>query len=191
MSECEVLLGVKEVPVGSLIPGKKYFFFSHTIKKQPYNRDLLRAILDKNIELYDHEVLTDPKGKRLVAFGRYAGIVGAFNAIRAYGLKSGLFQLPKAETLPDQQSLIRVLRQVELAVQARELSERKLDIEQEKLKAGRSTNFQLVSFQNDLLNAQNNELNAKIEYLNALTALDRILGTTLDTWEIELRGEEE
>ncbi len=114
MSDCEVLLGVKEVPVGSLIPGKKYFFFSHTIKKQPYNRELLRAILDKNIELYDHEVLTDPKGKRLVAFGRYAGIVGAFNAIRAYGLKSGLFQLPKAETLPDQQSLIRVLRQVEL-----------------------------------------------------------------------------
>jgi outer membrane protein TolC len=76
------------------------------------------------------------------------------------------------------------LRQVELARQARELSERKLDIEQEKLKAGRSSNFQLVTFQNDLVRAQNNELNAKINYLNALTTLDKVLGTTLDTWKI-------
>jgi alanine dehydrogenase len=114
MQQCEVLLGVKEVPIDSLLPGKKYFFFSHTIKKQPYNRDLLRAILAKNIELYDHEVLTDPKGKRLVAFGRYAGIVGTYNAIRTFGLKSGSFRLPKAATLPDQKALIRVLRQTEL-----------------------------------------------------------------------------
>src|SRR5690606_23221841 len=75
MDSCEVLLGVKEVPIDALIPNKKYFFFSHTIKKQPYNRKLLRAILEKNIELYDHEVITNPKGQRLVAFGRYAGIV--------------------------------------------------------------------------------------------------------------------
>lgn len=114
MNECDVLLGVKEVPIDSLIPGKKYFFFSHTIKKQPYNRQLLRAILEKNIELYDHEVLTGPSGGRLVAFGRYAGIVGAYNGIRAYGLKTGSFQLPKAESLPDQKALIEALRQLEL-----------------------------------------------------------------------------
>jgi alanine dehydrogenase len=71
MDDCDVLLGVKEVPIEALIPNKKYFFFSHTIKEQPYNRKLLRAILDKNIELYDHEVITDPRGIRLVAFGRY------------------------------------------------------------------------------------------------------------------------
>ena len=114
MQDCEVLLGVKEVPIESLIPGKKYFFFSHTIKKQPYNRELLRAILRKNIELYDHEVLTNPKGRRLVAFGRYAGIVGAYNGFRAFGLKHGIFELPKAESLPDQAALIRELRKIEM-----------------------------------------------------------------------------
>ena len=54
MTDCDVLIGVKEVPVEALLPNKKYFFFSHTIKKQPHNRKLLQAILDKNIELYDH-----------------------------------------------------------------------------------------------------------------------------------------
>lgn len=114
LSQCDVLLGVKEVPIGSLIPDKKYFFFSHTIKKQPYNRELLRAILKKNIELYDHEVLTGSKGQRLVAFGRYAGIVGAYNGLRAYGLKFDLYQLPKAEILPDQQALISELLKIKL-----------------------------------------------------------------------------
>ena len=114
MQDCEVLLGVKEVPIDALIPNKKYFFFSHTIKKQPYNRDLLRAILDKNIEMYDHEVITNKKGHRLVAFGRYAGIVGAYNGFRAYGLKFKLFQLPKAETLRNQQELIAELAKLVL-----------------------------------------------------------------------------
>jgi alanine dehydrogenase len=114
ISECEVLLGVKEVPIEALIPNKKYFFFSHTIKKQPYNRELLRAILKKNIELYDHEVITNPGGKRLVAFGRYAGIVGAYNGIRAYGLKSQNFDLPKAETREDQHALIQELTKIKL-----------------------------------------------------------------------------
>ncbi len=114
ISDAEVMLGVKEVPIEALIPDKKYFFFSHTIKKQPYNRDLLRTILEKNIELYDHEVITDPKEIRLVAFGRYAGIVGAYNGIRTYGLKSGTFDLPKAETLKDQQELISELKKVKL-----------------------------------------------------------------------------
>jgi len=114
MASCDVLLGVKEVPVADLIPGKKYFFFSHTIKKQPYNRKLLQAILDKDIELYDHEVITDAGGNRLVAFGRYAGIVGAYNGIRTYGIKYGLFSLPKAESLKDQQDLILQLQQQSL-----------------------------------------------------------------------------
>ncbi|NER15277.1 alanine dehydrogenase [Leptobacterium flavescens] len=114
VNDCDVLLGVKEVPVENLIPNKKYFFFSHTIKKQPYNRKLLKAILEKNIELYDHEVITGENGQRLVAFGRYAGIVGAYNGVRAYGLKTELFKLPKAETLPDQRALIDALNSIEL-----------------------------------------------------------------------------
>lgn len=114
LSDCDVLLGVKEVPIEQLIPNTKYFFFSHTIKQQPYNRDLLRAILDKNIELYDHEVLVEANGNRLVGFGRYAGIVGAYNGFRAYGLKHHLYTLPKAETLLDQNELIFELRQIPL-----------------------------------------------------------------------------
>lgn len=114
MSDCDVLLGVKEVPIADLIPNKKYFFFSHTIKKQPYNKKLLQAILAKNIELYDHEVITSAKGQRLVAFGRYAGIVGAYNGFRTYGLKHRLYTLPKAETLANQAALIEALKQIKL-----------------------------------------------------------------------------
>ena len=114
VTDCDVLLGVKEVPIDNLIPNKKYFFFSHTIKKQSYNRDLLRAILEKNIELYDHETITKENGVRLVAFGRYAGIVGAYNGIRTYGLKFDLYNLPKAETLTDQQVLINELKKIKL-----------------------------------------------------------------------------
>lgn len=96
LSDCDVLFGVKEVPVDQLIPGKTYFFFSHTIKKQPHNAKLLRAILDKNITLIDYELLTDKEGHRIVAFGRYAGIVGAYNGILTYGKKHRLFDLRPA-----------------------------------------------------------------------------------------------
>ncbi len=101
LSDCDVLLGVKEVPVDNLIPNKKYFFFSHTIKKQPYNRKLLQEMLAKNIEMYDHETIIKENGARLIGFGRYAGLVGAYNGIRAIGLKEGTFSLPKVETLAD------------------------------------------------------------------------------------------
>ena len=114
LSEADVLLGVKEVPIEALIPGKKYFFFSHTIKKQPYNRDLLRAVLNNNIELYDHEVITNQKEIRLVAFGRYAGIVGAYNGIRTFGIKNNSFDLPKAQELSDQLELIEELKKITL-----------------------------------------------------------------------------
>ena len=112
IEECDVLLGVKEVPVEALIPHKKYFFFSHTIKKQPYNRKLLKAVLEKNIELFDHEVITYPNGVRVVAFGRYAGIVGAYNSLRTLGLKFNSFTLPRANTLKDQAELIAELNKI-------------------------------------------------------------------------------
>ncbi len=114
VTDCEVLLGVKEVPIANLIPNKKYFFFSHTIKKQLYNKDLLKAVLAKNIELHDHEVITDKNNIRLVAFGRYAGIVGAYNGFRTYGLKFNAFDLPKAEVLHDQKMLIDELKKIDL-----------------------------------------------------------------------------
>lgn len=96
LSDCDIIMGVKEVNIGDLIPGKKFMFFSHTIKKQPYNRNLLRAILDKKIQLIDYEVLKSKENKRIIGFGRYAGIVGAYNGIRAYGEKMNLFHLKPA-----------------------------------------------------------------------------------------------
>jgi len=112
VDDCDVLLGVKEIPIDTLIPNKKYFFFSHTIKKQSHNRDLLKAVLKKNIQLFDHEMITNSNGMRLVAFGRYAGIVGAYNGLRTYGLKMNLFALPKAVSLKSQVDLINELKLV-------------------------------------------------------------------------------
>ena len=114
VSDCDVMIGVKEVPIDALIPNKKYFFFSHTIKKQPYNRKLLKAILEKKIELYDHETITNEKGFRLIGFGRFAGIVGAYNGFRAWGLKYNTWQLPKAGPLPNQAALIKELNSIKL-----------------------------------------------------------------------------
>ena len=114
LSDCEVLLGVKEVPIHALIPDKSYFFFSHTIKKQEYNRDLLKAILDKNIKLYDHEVITNSNGFRLIGFGRYAGLVGAYNGFRLLGFREKLFELPKVEHLSDLNAVKQELTKIQL-----------------------------------------------------------------------------
>lgn len=114
LSDCEVLLGVKEVPIDALIPEKSYFFFSHTIKKQDYNRDLLKAVLDKNIKLYDHEVITAKNGNRLIGFGRYAGLVGAYNGFRLLGLREKLFELPKVEHLSDLNAVKQELDKIQL-----------------------------------------------------------------------------
>ncbi|MCV9926387.1 NAD(P)-dependent oxidoreductase [Flavobacterium sp. LS1R49] len=114
VSDCDILFGVKEVPVESLIPNKAYFFFSHTIKKTPSNRKLLQAILEKNIELYDHETIVNSENNRLIGFGRYAGIVGVYNGIRAFGIKFELFKLPKADTLSGKEALIAHLKRITL-----------------------------------------------------------------------------
>lgn len=114
LSHCDILLGVKEVPIPELIANKTYFFFSHTIKKQPYNRELLAEILDKNISLVDYEVLTNPPGKRVIAFGRYAGIVGAYNGLWTYGKRYGYFKLKRAHECHDLNELHQELRKVQL-----------------------------------------------------------------------------
>lgn len=112
ISNCDVLFGVKEVPVENLIPDKAYFFFSHTIKKQAHNQKLLKAILEKNIDLYDHETIVDEHNRRLIGFGKYAGMVGVYNGIRAFGIKFELFKLPKAETLAGKDALIAHLKRI-------------------------------------------------------------------------------
>ncbi|MSP85568.1 MAG: alanine dehydrogenase [Flavobacteriaceae bacterium] len=114
MNDCDVLFGVKEVPIDILIPNKKYFFFSHTIKKQPHNKKLLQVILEKNIDFYDHETIVDTEFNRLIGFGRYAGIVGSYNAFRAFGIKFGLFTISKAETLSGKEELVTKLKRLVL-----------------------------------------------------------------------------
>ena len=114
ISDCSIFFGVKEVPIDYLIADKSYFFFSHTLKKQPHNRELLRALLEKNINFYDHETLVDAHNHRLIGFGKYAGIVGTYNAIRAFGIKFELFKLPKAATLSGKEALIAHLKRLVL-----------------------------------------------------------------------------
>jgi len=106
VSDCDVLIGVKEVNKEDLIAGKTYLFFSHTYKKQPYNAALLATILEKKVSLIDYEVLKKPDGKRIIGFGRWAGIVGAYNGLRAWGLREKSYNLPRAIDGKDLQEMI-------------------------------------------------------------------------------------
>ncbi len=114
MGDCDILLGIKEVVINTLIPNKTYFFFSHTAKKQNYNRGLLKACLEKNITLIDHEYLTYPIGNRLVAFGFWAGVVGAYNGIIALGRRTGLFRLKRAHECFDLNDMLEQLKNIKL-----------------------------------------------------------------------------
>ena len=114
LSDCDVLIGVKEVPIEKLIADKKYFFFSHTIKKQPYNKKLLQEILNKNIDLFDHETIVDKLNNRLIGFGYYAGVIGVYNGFRAYGLKKNLFKMPKAIELKDRNHFNDLIKKLEI-----------------------------------------------------------------------------
>lgn len=114
VEDCDIILGVKEVPIDKLIPNKTHFFFSHTIKKQDYNRDLLLAILDKKITLIDWETLTNENGNRIIAFGRWAGIVGAYNALWTYGKRYNLFSLKRANECFDYEYLKKEYQKIDL-----------------------------------------------------------------------------
>ncbi len=85
LSMCDLILGVKEVPIPDLIPNKPYCFFSHTIKGQNYNMPMLQAILEKNITLFDYELVKNEKGVRIVFFGKFAGYAGIINSLWLLG----------------------------------------------------------------------------------------------------------
>jgi alanine dehydrogenase len=110
----DIVLGIKEVPIADLLPGKTYCFFSHTIKKQAHNRKLLQAILERKIRLVDHELLTDARGIRVVAFGKYAGVVGAYNALRGWGELQGTYQLKPAHACFDKAEMMGELKHLAL-----------------------------------------------------------------------------
>jgi saccharopine dehydrogenase (NAD+, L-lysine forming) len=114
MSTCDVLLGVKEVPIDNLIDGKTYFFFSHTKKLQAYNRSLMQAFIAKKIRMIDYECLTHIDGQRILGFGFFAGVVGAHNGILTYGKKHGLYNLPKAHEIKNYTDLLSFYDQLKL-----------------------------------------------------------------------------
>ncbi len=114
LQDCDILLGIKEVPVDHLIAGKTYFFFSHTKKKQPYNQKLMHALITKKIRMIDYECLTHTDEQRILGFGFYAGIVGAHNGLLTYGRKTGLFQLPAAHDLHSFAELLEAYHQIKL-----------------------------------------------------------------------------
>jgi hypothetical protein len=106
LSNCDYLFGIKEVYPETLIPGKKYLFFSHTRKMQPYNRSLFRGILDKKITLIDYECMEHEDGQRILGFGFFAGIVGAHNGMMAYGNRTKKYVLPRVYLQPNFKQLI-------------------------------------------------------------------------------------
>ncbi len=112
LTSCDIIMGVKEVNISDLIPNKKFLFFSHTIKKQAYNRKLLLALLEKKIQMIDYEVLKDKTNKRLIGFGRYAGIVGCYNGFRTFGLKHNLFSIKEANKCIDRKEVEEELKKV-------------------------------------------------------------------------------
>ncbi len=114
VSNCDVLIGVKEVDIPALLPEKTYMFFSHTAKKQPYNRELLQEVIKKKIRLIDYEYLTDIHNIRLVAFGRWAGIVGSYNALLGYGIRSGKYELRRAHECHDMDDFFEELSKIKL-----------------------------------------------------------------------------
>jgi saccharopine dehydrogenase (NAD+, L-lysine forming) len=114
LHDCEILMGVKEVDRRTLIPGKTYFFFSHVGKKQPHNHDMFKTLADMKITLIDYEYLTTEDGQRVVAFGRHAGIVGAYNGLRARGIKTNRFKLKPAHQCRDLDEMWAGLRLIEL-----------------------------------------------------------------------------
>ena len=106
VANCDVLMGIKEVPVNMLVPGKTYLFFSHTKKLQPYNQRLIQAIAAQKITLIDYECLEHEDGTRIIGFGFFAGIVGAHNGMMAYGNRTGKFKLQRVGSVNSFQKLI-------------------------------------------------------------------------------------
>lgn len=114
LTACDVLLGIKEVPVEKLMENKTYMFFSHTKKKQPYNQKLMQALINKRIRMIDYECLTHADDQRILGFGFFAGVVGAHNGLMTYGKKWGKFKLKAAHACADMQEMVAQYQQVKL-----------------------------------------------------------------------------
>lgn len=114
LSNCDILMGVKEVEKSTFIPGKTYLFFAHVAKEQPYNREMLQTMIEKKVRLIDYEYLKQDNGARVVAFGRWAGIVGAYNGLRARGIRSDRFNLKSCHECHDLEEVWAGLKMIDL-----------------------------------------------------------------------------
>lgn len=114
ISDCDILFGIKEAKIETLLPGKHYVFFGHIAKMQEYNRPLLQSFIREGITFTDYEYLVDDKGIRVCAFGWWAGVVGVYYTLRGYGLKTGAFSLPKPDITFTLNQLIENLRNIRL-----------------------------------------------------------------------------
>ena len=114
VEDCDILFGIKEAKIESLISGKHYFFFGHIAKMQEYNRPLLQAFMQKHITFCDYEYLVDDNNIRVCAFGWWAGVVGVYYTLRGYGLKHKLYELPKPDRRFTLEQLLKALNSVEL-----------------------------------------------------------------------------
>jgi alpha-aminoadipic semialdehyde synthase len=87
LKKCEVIFGVKEMPVTFFEKGKTYIFFSHVIKGQPGNMPMLKKMMELGCNLIEYEKIIDEQGKRLIFFGKYAGLAGMINSFWSLGLR--------------------------------------------------------------------------------------------------------
>lgn len=114
VSDCDLLLGIKEADISTLRPDRHYVFFGHVAKMQVGNRPLLQAMIRKRITFSDYEYMVDEQGVRVCAFGWWAGVVGVYDTLRGYGLRTGLFDLPKPDPRFTLEQLKKNLRSIEL-----------------------------------------------------------------------------
>lgn len=114
LENCDLLLGIKEADINTLLPKKHYLFFGHIAKEQPYNKPLFKRLLELNTTFSDYEYLTDDSGNRLVAFGWYAGVVGTYYTFLGWGNKNKVYNLPMPEINSTVKDLIANLKSVKI-----------------------------------------------------------------------------
>ncbi len=171
LSSCQIVMGVKEVKTGALLDKKTYLFFSHTAKKQPYNRGLLQALVRKGIRLIDYEYLTTRKYVRVVAFGKWAGVVGTYNGLRAYGLKSGSPEMRPASVCHDLVDLRTELQKLDMG----------------KTRIAITGGGRVAGGAIEILEAAGIKETSPSEYLN--TKFDQAVFTRLDPWHYATRSD--
>jgi alanine dehydrogenase len=101
---CDIIFGVKEIPISAFEPGKTYIFFSHVIKGQEYNMPMLKRMMELGCNLIDYECITDDQDRRLIFFGKYAGLAGMINSFWSLGQRLKVFGITNNPFLPIRQA---------------------------------------------------------------------------------------